>query len=61
MLMLDFEKKLFTKKNISQRFPIQSKSLQTPKGDIYVVGGFNRNVKGNELEVLRDCFRLNKK
>lgn len=32
-----------------------------PNGDIFVVGGFNRSVKSNELEVLSDCLRVNKK
>ena len=32
-----------------------------PNGDIYVVGGLNRGAKANEIEVLRDCFRVNRK
>ena len=32
-----------------------------PNGDIYVIGGLNRGGKTNEFEVLRDCFRVNKK
>ena len=61
MLVLDFEKKLFDKQTISQKIPTQSKSLQAPNGDIFLVGGLSRSKQNNELEVLRDCVKLNKK
>ena len=43
LLVLDFEKKLFEKQTISQKIPTQSKSLQTPNGDIFLVGGLSRS------------------
>ena len=48
LLILDFEKKFFRQRPITQRFPYQSKSIQILNGDIFVVGGLNRTGKGNE-------------
>ena len=58
LLMLDFESKRFLKTSLAQKVPLQAKSLQVASGDIYVVGGFTRFGKTNELEVLRDCFKI---
>lgn len=37
---------------------MQSKSLQTRNGNIYLVGGLQRNEHNNENQVLRDCFLI---
>ena len=39
----DFEAKKFVQTSISAKIPVQSKSLQLKSGDIYVIGGINRN------------------
>jgi len=58
--MLNFDRKKFVKKTLSQKIPIQAKSLQVPTGEIYVVGGFTRPGKVSDFEVLRDCFRIDR-
>ena len=44
----DFEAKTFVQTSISAKIPVQSKSLQLKSGDIYVIGGINRNQQNQE-------------
>lgn len=53
--ILDFEVKKFRIFSLSQKIPVQFKSMQTNNGNIYVVGGVN-----SINQVLNDCFCIDK-
>ena len=59
-LIFDFNTKKFVKKALTQKIPVQAKSLQTKDGNIFVVGGLCRNLQNNENQVLKDCFKIDK-
>ena len=48
LFIFDFQLKKLIRNSISQKIPVQSKSVQALNGNIYLIGGMQRSEQNNE-------------